>query len=693
MSNKEPIRLLILEQSLNRAEELIVLLRSAGRATRAHQIGSDADFSAKISEQPWDLILAANEANGFTIQSVISQLQILDKDIPVIMLADNRDPESITQGLKMGAVDVALDDDDERLLLLIQRELKNLDTRRQKRRTEVELKETDRRNNLLLDSSTTALAYVHEGMHIYTNQAYADLFGYEDPDEYAGIPIIDLIAKEDQTKFKTFLKSFDRDETQEAEFGCVDHEGATILMKLTMSPATYDSEPCAQATFKPLVASPEFEDGIKEISSQDLLTGLFNKQHFIELLDQAVDNANQEKQSSIILYIVVDHFPRIRSDAGISNADLVLADLATVIRGKVPEDHLIARFGDDVFTLLIEGNDKTAAEELAETIRTTAEEHVFEASGKNYQATLSIGLSMIAENTSTVEQAISRAYQASDSIAEGNAIAFYEQKDPTVEEGGQSISADTLKALVSHALAEDQFKLKFQPIISLHGEDEEQFEVLLRLPDAQGNALRPAQFMGPAEDAELLQKIDKWVVFHAIKQLAKHREAGGKARLFINLSHKILADEEFLPWISVSLKASRLTSDSIVFQLHENNATSYIKQAAKFTKGLQELHIKSSINHFGCSLNPFNLLKHLTPDIVKLDDSFANEIEKKEEKREELIKIIRSLHASGVLTAISGVEDPSTLPVLFMTGINYIQGNYISEPLEEIDYDFSSEGL
>lgn len=393
------------------------------------------------------------------------------------------------------------------------------------------------------------------------------------------------------------------------------------------------------------------------------------------------------------MYIVVDHFPRIRSDAGILNADLVLADLATVIRGKVPEDHLIARFGDDVFTLLIEGNDKTAAEELAETIRTTAEEHVFEASGKNYQATLSIGLSMIAENTSTVEQAISRAYQASDSIAEGNAIAFYEQKDPTVEEGGQSISADTLKALVSHALAEDQFKLKFQPIISLHGEDEEQFEVLLRLPDAQGNALRPAQFMGPAEDAGLLQKIDKWVVLHAIKQLAKHREAGGKARLFINLSHKILADEEFLPWISVSLKASRLTSDSIVFQLHENNATSYIKQAAKFTKGLQELHIKSSINHFGCSLNPFNLLKHLTPDIVKLDDSFANEIEKKEEKREELIKIIRSLHASGVLTAISGVEDPSTLPVLFMTGINYIQGNYISEPLEEIDYDFSSEGL
>ena len=238
MSDKDPIRLLILEQSLNRAEELIVLLRSAGSATRAHQIESDAHFSAKISEQPWDLILAANEANGFTIQSAIDQLQMLDKDIPVTMLADNRDPASITQGLKMGAIDVALDDDDERLLPLIQRERKNLETKRQKRSAEVELKETDRRNNPLLDSSTTAIACVHEGMHICTNQANADLFGYEDQDEYTGIPIIDLIAKEDQGQFKTFLKSFDRDEPQKAEFGCVDNEGATILTKLTMSPAT-----------------------------------------------------------------------------------------------------------------------------------------------------------------------------------------------------------------------------------------------------------------------------------------------------------------------------------------------------------------------------------------------------------------------------------------------------------------------
>ncbi len=699
MRDQEPIRLLILEESQNRAEELIVLLRTAGRSTRAHQIGSAADFSAKVSEQSWDLVLAAPESGGFTAEALVSQLQTLDKDIPVIFLADNRDPATITKGLKAGAADVALDDDDERLILLIDREMQNLAVRRQKRRAEVELKETDRRNNLLLNSSTTAIAYIHEGMHVYTNQAYADLFGYEDTDEYAGIPVIDLIAGEDQAKFKSFLKSFDHEETSEQEFCCVDNEGSTILTTMSMTSATYDGEKCIQVIFKTLIDESQFEDRIqlenriKEISSQDILTGLFNRQYFVEQLEYAVDKANQGKQQSTVFYISIDHFPRIRSDAGISNADLVLGDMATLIRGIVPDEHLMARFGDDVFSLLLDKNDMEQAKALAEEIRSKVDEHLSEVSGKSYQMTVSIGMSIIAENTSTAEEAISRAHRAADSLEEGNAFSFYEPAKITVGEEGKSVSADALKDLLIHALEQNTFILNYQPIVSLHGDDDEQFEVLLRLPDADGNVLLPGQFLGPAENAGLLEQIDRWVVLQAVKKLSEQRAAGGKARLFINITHKSLADEEFLPWMTVNLKAARLPSDAVILQIHENDATSYIKQAAKFTKNVQALHMKSSINHYGCSLNPLNLLKHLTPDFIKLDGSFSNQIEGNEEKQAELIEMVQSLQAAGVLTAISGVENPAILPTLFMTGINFIQGNYISEPLEDLDYDFSSEDL
>lgn len=694
MSDNQPIRLLILEESQNRAEELIVLLRTAGYATRAHQIESQADFNTRVSEQTWDLILATHEANDVTAEFILAQAGTMDLDVPVVLLTDNRDPSSITEGLKLGAKDVALDDDDERLVLIIERELANLEVRRQKRRAEVELKETDRRNQLLLDSSSTAIAYVYEGMHVYTNQAYADLFGYEDPDEYAGIPVIDLISPEDQEKFKSFLRSFDEEgAAKQEEFSCVDHEGSTILTTLDMSHAAYDGEFCTQVIFKPLVDESQLQDRIKEISSQDLLTGLFNRQYFVEQLDLAVDAANKGEHSSILFYIEIDHFPRIRSEAGISNADLVLGDLASLIRTNVPDDYLMARFGDDVFAILYADNDKAKAEELAEEVRKKVEGHMSEVSGKSYQLTVSIGLSVIAENTSTMEEAISRAHQAADSLEEGNAIAFYEPAKITVGEEGKSVSADALKDMIAHAIEENNFRLTFQPIVSLHGEDDEQFEVLLRLPDAEGNVLRPAQFFGPADEAGLLGKIDRWVVLQSLQMLADQHEEGGRARLFINLTRRSISDDEFLPWMSVALKAARLPSDAVIFQIHENDATSYIKQASKFAKGLSELHLKSSINHFGCSLNPFNLLKHLTPDFVKLDGSFAREIEDSEEKQAELIEMVSSLQSSGVLTAISGVESPSILPTLFMTGINYIQGDYISEPLDDMAYDFSSEDL
>jgi EAL domain-containing protein (putative c-di-GMP-specific phosphodiesterase class I) len=246
---------------------------------------------------------------------------------------------------------------------------------------------------------------------------------------------------------------------------------------------------------------------------------------------------------------------------------------------------------------------------------------------------------------------------------------------------------------VRDAIASNAFRLMFQPIISLHGDDDEQFEVLLRLLDDDDNELSPAQFLGPAEDAGLLEKLDRWVILQSIKMLSVHRSEGSKARLFVNVTHCSMADSTFLPWISVALKAARLPSDAIIFQIHENDATSYIKHATKFCQGLSELHCKTSINHFGCSLNPFNLLKHLTPDYVKLDGSYAQQIEDSEEKQKDLINMVKSLQSTGVLTAISGVESPAVLSTLWQAGVNFIQGYYISMPLENMDYDFANEDI
>jgi len=283
--------------------------------------------------------------------------------------------------------------------------------------------------------------------------------------------------------------------------------------------------------------------------------------------------------------------------------------------------------------------------------------------------------------------------QAEATVSQGNAISFYQPIQIKVGKDGKSITPEAITDLVRAAITSNSLKLMFQPIISLHGDDEEQFEVLLRLLDEEENELLPGQFLGPAGDAGLLEKLDRWVILQSIKLLSVQRSNGNKTKLFINVTHQSMCDDTFLPWMSVALKAARLPSDAIIFQIHENDATSYTKQANKFAKGLAQLHCKTSINHFGCSLNPFNLLKNITPDYVKLDGSFAQDVEENSEKQQELLDMVKSLHATGVLTAISGVENPMLLSTLWQAGVNFIQGFYISPPLENMDYDFSSEDI
>lgn len=576
--------------------------------------------------------------------------------------------------------------------MIIERELSNLYHRRERRRAEKEVSEIDRRNQLLLASSTAAIGYVHQGMHIYTNSTYSKMFGYEDPDDFAGIPIIDLISSSDQGKFKAFLKSYDKNEYESEEFICVTSEDKQITASLSLSPATYDGESCTQVIFKVSSdADTAYEERIKDLSSQDLLTGLPNRASLIEQLDTAVDKSNNQGQASILMYISIDNFAKLRTEAGISNADLVLADLANLLAELTAEEHLIARFGDDVFALLYNSGDKEAAAQMAENLRGQVEERMSDVAGKSYQSTTSIGLALVSESSSSAEDVISRAYQACTSMESGNGVNFYQAAEVKMGEAGVSLTSENIKDMIKTAIENNAFKLMFQPIISLHGDDDEQFEVLLRLVDDDDNELLPGQFLGPVEDAGLLEKLDRWVILQSIKMLSEHRSTGSKAKLFINLTHKSISDETFLPWMSVALKAAKLPSDAVILQIHESDATAYIKQAASFTKGMSALHCKTSINHFGCSLNPMNLLKHLTPDFVKLDDSFAQEIDQSEEKLAELKKMVTSLQETGVLTAISGIEDPMILSTLWQAGITLIQGYYLSPPLENMDYDFASE--
>src|SRR5690554_2590998 len=200
------IRLLILDDSQNNAERLVSILRNAGHATRAHRVSSLEDLQESL-QQTWDLCLACPETSFMSAQEaclIISQ----SHDVPFILLSEQDDLDTRSDALRSGMQDCVPGTADALLTMVVKRELTNLAARRQRRIAEQSLRETEKRCQLLLDSSVDAIAYVLDGMHIYANRSYIRLFGYDDADDLAAEPMVGLIAAKDQNNFKDFLRHY-----------------------------------------------------------------------------------------------------------------------------------------------------------------------------------------------------------------------------------------------------------------------------------------------------------------------------------------------------------------------------------------------------------------------------------------------------------------------------------------------------
>ncbi|GAB6388392.1 EAL domain-containing protein [Stutzerimonas marianensis] len=682
---KKTIRLLILEDSQNEAERLVSLFRNAGQATRVHRLTSSEDL-ADVLQQTWDLLISAPRSENLEPSEAISAVRKQGKDIPIIQLIEGNDAEAITEALMLGAQRALPQGEDEWLVLVASRELANLEDRRARRSAELALREAEKRCQLLLDSSVDAIAYVHDGMHIYANRAYLELFGYEDVEELEGMPMIDLIASCDQADFKSFLKNYQSMQgSAELVCGGVRADGGNFKASMHFSPASYDGEPCIQVVIRAESDNTELEK-LREISSQDLVTGLHNRNHFLELLDNAVERAVKAGQGASLAYLRVDRFASLQADLGLGNSDRLLAELAQILRTHFADKAQLARFGDDAFAVLVTDATPAQLEQSLTALLRKVESHLFEIDGRTIQATLSIGVAALDEQTAKARDVIDRAHRCAEELSDGNALNIYNPAD----ELAAAANRGEVIAMVQQALEQNSFRLLFQPVISLRGDSHEHYEVLLRLLDPQGVEVPPGEFLGAAKDAGLAARIDRWVLLNSIKLLAEHRSKGHSTRLFLHLSSSSLQDATLLPWLGVALKASRLPPDSLVFQIDENDAVAYLKQAKALVQGLTGLGCRIALSQFGCVLNPFNTLKHLNIDFVKIDGSYTQDLSR-QENQEALKQLLTELHEQAKQTVVPFVDSATVLATLWQAGVGYIQGQYLQGPSQSMDYDFSSD--
>lgn len=689
MSKKiRTIHLLLLDPSSNEAEHTINLLRNNGFAVRATQIVNEDDLKNALERQEWDLLIAKPAIDEFTAEKALRIIQHLQRDIPVLLQTDKYSSESVVEALRLGMCDVVPIDEEERLRLVVAREFAHVDDRHQLLQAQSSLRDIEKRCDLLLASSRDAIAYIHDGMHIYANRAYVELFGYDDGDELASMPVMDLIAHDMQVAFRDFLREYAADPSHN-EFTCrgLHADGEMFDAVLSLSAAKYDGEECTQVYIRRGTDNAELEKRLKELSAIDPQTGLFNRQHMMEQLQLASQRAIKRIGMSALMLMEIDQFNQIKSKYGLASTDQLMRDIADFMRRQLDDSVLLARVADDGFAVLSPINKASETREFGEKICHDFATHMFEVEHHTVKCTFSAGAIPISEDAADAEMLMSNAHAALVMAKQkgGNACKLF---DPILLSGSPEVDKKVLMA-VQEALDTGRAYLLYQPVIKMHGAPGSIYSVLLRVKDEKDNYVSPETIFPIAEQSGLAAKLDRWVITQATKALANFK-GKDRPKLMINLSGAALIEDSLPSFIGQCLRTSRLSPDALVFQISEQEAWDHLKRCLNFLEGLRKVQGLSCLNTYGSTEHSLQLVKELPIDFVRFDGRFAPQLATNQESLLQLKSLLESAHHAGRKSIIPRVEDAGCLAKLWPIGVHYVQGYYLQPPSENMDYDFSA---
>ena len=252
---------------------------------------------------------------------------------------------------------------------------------------------SEKRCYALLDSSRDAIAYVHEGMHVYANPAYLQLFDYDEFEELEGLPVLDMVSPKDSQQLKKVLTSLTKGKPppNQIEVKLKLPSGGSKDSFMEFSPASIDGEPCTQVVLRERSLDAEMAKELRDLRTRDLVTGLHNRQYMLRAVEDAIAKLVQGAEPHSLLFIDIDNFKESLDRVGLAGVDLVLGDLAGVIRQTLGESELAARFGDQTFAVLCP-TDLPGAEKLGQKLCHEIEAHISEVGGKSITLTASIGV-------------------------------------------------------------------------------------------------------------------------------------------------------------------------------------------------------------------------------------------------------------------------------------------------------------
>lgn len=687
------INLVIIDDSFDSEEVIISKLRSTGYTAKSTRVEDDEDLLETLSSSTPDLVIYFE---GMELISLKQTIECLKKDkrseSSRVISVNKKEQPDVVAAMRTGAVDATSFTDIDHLLLIITREYQSLISARQISKLNRAFKESERRCSSLLDSSRDAIAYVHEGMHVYSNRSYLDMFGIAESDELEGLPILDMVAANDRNIFKDFLRSYNKDEdaTENIDTKLRKPDGEEFDGEMEFSPAQIDGEPCIQLIIrKEDVNSEELERQLKLLSQQDQLTGLFNRQFFAETLETTIENCDKSECKAALIEIRIDNFDEIKNSVGVVESDKYIIEAADALKETIKDNDIICRYTHDSFAVISTECDQDSIENYAAEFQKAVSGLETIINGSSINTTCCIGIALIDSDSPEYNDVLARSEKAVIAAVKKGANQLVTYVPDKGELTRHEIDAK-FKEQLTDALKNDKFLLHYQPIVSLHGDTDERYEVFIRLENGDSDELiMPVDFLPAAERIGMAIAIDRWVLYQTIQAYCERKAQGKTSRFLIKLSSSSVKDETLIDWLSYQIKEKQIPDNTLNFAIKEAVVVTSLKNAKTLSLRLKELNCGLVLDDFGTGTNPFQLLDHIHVDYIRIESSFMENLAENQQNQESIKMLADKATEFGKLSIAQHVPDAGSLSLLWGMGINFIQGYFLQEPTGKMEYDFT----
>ena len=418
----------------------------------------------------------------------------------------------------------------------------------------------------------------------------------------------------------------------------------------------------------------------RQLATYDQLTGFANRSLFQDRLDQAVASARRNRQKLAVLFLDLDRFKVINDSLGHLAGDALLRLAAQRVATCLRKSDTGARLGGDEFAILLTNlTDEADAPRVAEKVLSALREPV-SLKGREHLITGSIGIATFPRDAASSEELLKRAdaamYAAKSSGRDRYTVFSQSQNTKALERAARESRLRT--ALESHELA-----IFYQPVVDASRGRVIGAEALIRWRHPELGLMLPAQFLGIAEESQLIVSIGEWVLRNACEQAARWQQSGHDGfRIAVNVSPNQFASGHFVAMVRDALRGTGLRPDSLELEITERSLLSGGQRTLAQFAMLRGLGVRISIDDFGTGYSALSYLKQLPVDVLKIDQSFVRAVATDPADATITSTIVQMARALNLTTVAEGIETTEQMQLLASYGCSRMQGHLFSEAIE-----------